>query len=205
MNKRRCNKCGGTYDAIFFESGGSNKVGMHTYLAKSRSICKGCSQSARDKSKLANRWRSKMRSTRKMHAQKFSKSLDDFENFYKWNLEQMEHDARHAYENGCPLCGETFFLMGHGLADITLDIIVRDSPPVYGTNTRWLCATCNRQKGKYTMREHGTLMVNWQLWKHQTDNIWIGSLFEFLAPEDLENIAAVETKHRAALKGDTWR
>ena len=190
MTQRRCNKCGGTYDEIFFESGGTSSVGMHTYR-NTRATCKGCSQKARDKSKLANRWRSKMRSTRKMHAQKASKSEAEFESFYKWNLDQMEHDAQHAYENGCPNCGETFFLMGHGLADITLDVIVRDSPPIYGHNTRWICATCNRQKGKYTMKEYGTLMVQWQRWKHQTDNIWVGSLFQYLEPEELDRMIEV--------------
>ena len=40
--------------------------------------------------------------------------------------------------------------MGHGLADITLDIIDRSQPPYYRTNTKWCCQSCNRKKSART-------------------------------------------------------
>lgn len=175
MSKRQCMQCNGWYDPIFFESIGHLR-GVHTSYRSA--VCKGCAQTNRDGQKAHNRWRSKMRNTRKSHAQKFNISESDLENVYKWRIEQMEHDARHAYENGCPNCGHTFAEMGHGLADITLDIIVREAAPIYGNNTRWICHTCNRQKGKYTMKEYSTLMVEWQRWKRQTDNRWANTLLD---------------------------
>lgn len=43
--------------------------------------------------------------------------------------------------------------MGHGLADITLDIQDPYRLPFYCTNTRWCCQDCNRDKGDMTPDE----------------------------------------------------
>lgn len=194
MQQRQCRQCGEWYEPIFFESNLTRTVrGMHT--SYKRAICKGCSQTNRDKHKAISRWRSKMRSTRKMHARKFNRSEAEFENIFKWNLDQMEHDARHAYDNGCPNCGRNFAAMGHGLSDITLDIIVREAPPTYGHNTRWICGTCNRQKGKYTMQEYATLMMEWRRWEQRAKDKWFGTLLEGLSV-DMGSKTAMEYRRR---------
>jgi hypothetical protein len=59
----------------------------------------------------------------------------------------MAVDAAQAYAGTCPYCYASFEAMGHGLQDLTLDVVDPGRPPYYRTNTRWVCQTCNRKKG----------------------------------------------------------
>jgi len=74
--------------------------------------------------------------------------------------------------------------MANGHHDLTLDIIDRDAPPVYGANTRWICMTCNRSKGKRSLAEMARLSVcwaRWNIWKKKFDiDNWAGTMFEGL-------------------------
>lgn len=70
-----------------------------------------------------------------------------------WKITRMAHESERAYENGCSECGELYALMGHGPGDVTIDIWDRRLPPEYGTNTRWICKTCNLSKGILTPKQ----------------------------------------------------
>jgi hypothetical protein len=77
----------------------------------------------------------------------------------------MAHEAEHVYGNGCQNCGNAFAEMGHGLADITLDVVDPEAPPTYGVNTRWICMTCNRAKGKMPLARYAELQRCWNRWQ----------------------------------------
>ncbi len=55
--------------------------------------------------------------------------------------------------------------MGHGLADLTLDIQDPTRPPHYCTNTKWCCQTCNRDKGPMSPEEFEAQRQISKLWK----------------------------------------
>ena len=76
------------------------------------------------------------------HAQRLEISKTDLISVYGWDLKRIAHDAEYQYGNGCNYCGHPYRDMGHGYADITLDVVDRGRPPYYRTNTRWCCQTC---------------------------------------------------------------
>jgi DNA-directed RNA polymerase subunit RPC12/RpoP len=80
----------------------------------------------------------------------------------------MIHDAQHSYDNSCTYCGHMFKDMGHGLADITLDIVDPSQPPYYAVNVRWVCATCNREKSRTPPALWGARRACWELWTRRT-------------------------------------
>lgn len=159
-----CPKCGGTYGLGFFRR---NKV-LHAHSTGGRHpICKGCEQTRRDREKAADRWLQKARDTRRRHAPRLGRSIQELEHQFAWQLDQMAHDAAHAYENQCPGCRKPFLTMGHGLGDITLDITDPTRDPFYVTNARWICQTCNRQKSKTPPDEWAELLIGWARWEQQ--------------------------------------
>jgi hypothetical protein len=83
----------------------------------------------------------------------------------------MAHEAEHTYGNGCPNCSKPFAIMGHGLADITLDMNDPKAPPYYGTNTKWICQTCNRKKGKTDPAIWGAITSGWRQWEKQQEKL----------------------------------
>ena len=58
----------------------------------------------------------------------------------------MAHDLRHALDNTCAYCWFPYNEMGHGLDDVTVDIIDPKKDPYYHTNVQWCCRTCNSAK-----------------------------------------------------------
>ena len=74
---------------------------------------------------------------------------------YGWDPERMAHDAEHVYSNSCPECSKPFKGMGHGLNDMTLDIIDPQKQPYYNLYTRWICMSCNRAKSSTPPDEWG--------------------------------------------------
>lgn len=140
---RQCRRCGAWYAPHLvrraFQRGGRS---MHL-----TSVCTPCRQTARDQRKLSNRWAVKARDVIRRHALRLSVSKQDLIEVYGWDPERLAHDAEYQYGNGCNYCGHQYLSMGHGLADITLDVMDRTAPPYYRSNTKWCCQTCNRQKG----------------------------------------------------------
>jgi 5-methylcytosine-specific restriction endonuclease McrA len=121
--------------------------------SRTRFICRPCEQTARDGKKVSNRWAVKARDVIRRHAVRLGtrwqdiKTPDDLIRIYGWDAERLAHDAEFQYANGCNYCGHPYREMGHGLADITLDVQDPDARPFYRTNTKWCCQTCNRRKG----------------------------------------------------------
>lgn len=164
MPLKQCSECGGWFEAdAFFRSRG-------LYASSPlRAICIGCEQTKRDakKSDDGGRWIVKIRDTIRRHAARLKLSVETLEQQYGWNFDRMLHEAKHAYANGCQYCGEPFREMGHGLADLTLDIMDPTRPPYYTTNVAWSCMTCNREKCQKSAAIWGAKRAAWETWKRR--------------------------------------
>lgn len=139
-----------------------------------RPVCIPCEQRARDNQKQANRPAAKARGTLRNHAAKFVKAgiitdASELASRFGWSVAQMAHDIEHAYRNGCPYCHQPFASMGHGLADVTLDIHDTASPPFYRTNCRWVCATCNKEKQRTPPHLFAAKLQGWETWRRWTE------------------------------------
>jgi hypothetical protein len=101
----------------------------------------------------------------------WQKSRPDFQSKFGWDIGRMLHDLGHAYVNGCPYCTERFMEMGHGLADITLDICDPRQSLFYSINTRWICQTCNRKKGRVPPELWGAQLTAWERWRRHQEQL----------------------------------
>lgn len=170
---QRCTKDGGLYPVEFFAIKQEKYRGegehAHPHDPRRDTICKGCRQTARDEYKRKNRFNQKIHDTRRRHAAKFKMTMKELEAL-GWISSRMVHEAQHVYDNGCPVCGRSFSTMGHGLRDLTLDIIVPNAPKIYGANTRWICSTCNSKKSQTNIADQANEKLGWMLWeKHQLE------------------------------------
>jgi hypothetical protein len=127
-------------------------------------MCIGCEQEKRDAEKRKDRWPTKISDMIRRHAERLKISVKVLREDFGWEFDRMLHEAQHAYSNGCAYCGKPFKLMGHGLYDLTLDIMDPHSPPHYATNVRWACPTCNREKGRTPPSEWGAKLACWAKW-----------------------------------------
>ena len=181
---RTCSRCRGTFDeeAFFNRKHGGERVNPHS------TICIGCENTEKDRRKNENRWREKVATCRRREGKKLGYSTADLESRFRWELDRMAYDAEHTYQNTCPYCWRPFEEMGHGLADLTLDIVDVDQQPHYGINTRWCCATCNSEKQRTPPEMWGRKLAAWRQWEaHQSalrGDPWTGSLFEGLRWDD---------------------
>lgn len=171
MNEFRCDgPCGGTYGPVAFR-----KRGVYASTQKFELVCKLCEQTKRDKIKQENRARVKARDCLRRHADRFvaqglARDRTEFAGRFGWQINRMVHDLEHTYDNWCQ-CGAKFKEMGHGLSDITLDICDPRLPPFYSSNSRWICATCNRKKALTPPEEWGAQIVYEQQWRAQMTKI----------------------------------
>jgi hypothetical protein len=157
-------RCGTWYTAEDVASGQAFRPDRVRQDASCRMkvICRPCEEMASDTKKGSNRWPKKIQATRRGHADKLSKprtgphceawfdpnlTKEILVGRHGWTTVQMAHDAEFQYANGCSYCHHPYTAMGHGVADITLDIFDPRLPPDYSTNTRWCCMTCQRRKG----------------------------------------------------------
>jgi hypothetical protein len=163
MALKECAKCGGIFEAeVFFH----RNILRYAYRKSGRHpICIGCEQSARDEAKAIDRWPAKIRATINLHARRLHTTAIALAQEFGWNPGRMIHDAKHAYENGCCYCGQRFKEMGHGLNDLTLDIVNPTDPPFYYTNVRWACMTCNREKSRTPAALWGAKLAAWEMWR----------------------------------------
>jgi len=160
---KRCAECGRRFGLSFFRR---NRA-LYAYSANgTHARCIGCEQTARDNNKASpeGRWREKIVGTIRRHARRLGHSVEILQDRYGWTVSNMLHDAQHAYKNGCPYCHRNFAAMGHGLNDVTLDIVDRDKAPFYVTNAKWVCPTCNKEKSTMTPEEWAARLANWALW-----------------------------------------
>jgi hypothetical protein len=144
---RQCSRCGTLYPPHLIEHAFRVDRVRRDASRRRKWICRPCEQTARDQRKIGNRWAVKARDVIRRHALRLEVPKDDLITVYGWDPNRLAHDAEFQYGNGCNYCGHAYQDMGHGLSDITLDIMDRTQPPYYRTNTKWCCQTCNRKKG----------------------------------------------------------
>ncbi|HKE66807.1 MAG TPA: hypothetical protein VKB59_19450 [Micromonosporaceae bacterium] len=141
--KRRCKQCGEIKPLEDFVRDQHSRGGY-------RPRCALCEIKNRTEDKRDRRERHKARTTRARHARKFDIAIDELEDHYGWTLDAIEAAIICCYINGCPPSddGETCGQPVRNLDDVTVDIIDPTQPPFWGVNTRVICATCNRKKGR---------------------------------------------------------
>lgn len=150
--KRTCKRCGFTAPVEWFTKTSYRSSG---FVSKTRKpVCPMCLQEERDKRKWQNRAIVKARWMLYSHAKKYGMKPAQFAKKFGWSIIQMAHDINHNLENWCPYCTRAYKDMGHGLRDLTLDIINPEEPPYY-TNVRYCCATCNTMKGHRGAADYG--------------------------------------------------
>lgn len=181
-----CAKCGGSFrvDVFFRRDSNANR---HTRVTV-RAICIGCEQKDRDAAKQRNRFPAKARAVIASHARKLLKrgviqASTDLTVLFGWDAKTIAHDFEHAFANGCAYCSRKYASMGHGLADLTLDLVDRDAPPYYRTNTKLCCSTCNKEKGQTPPHLWAAKLVEWAKWEARQAYLagkeWIGPLFDW--------------------------
>ena len=145
---KKCSKCGGEWDeeAFFRRDTSINRRSAGALAEQYRTVCIGCELTERNDPTPEERARRKAHNTTALHAAKCGMTPNDFAKRYGWDIERIVYDIIHGHENTCPYCWEKYERMGHGLTDMTLDIINREREPYYRTNTKWCCSTCNREK-----------------------------------------------------------
>src|SRR5262245_29452968 len=138
------------------------------HLSRFARTCYCCTRSARDVRKGEDRWIVKARDSKRRHAISLGISVEELGEVYGWDERRMARDAAARYADGlglCDECEEPYGAMGHGYADITLDVCRPGEAPYYGTNTRWICATDNREKHNMTPERWQLRKRVWKWWK----------------------------------------
>jgi hypothetical protein len=183
----RCKRCGIEYPEAFYRI---SRV-LNILSTRRSLVCRGCENTAHDQAKEKDRWAVKVRSTIRNHAKKYIdrglvQSVDEFVERFGWYVDDMKHDAEHVYKNGCHVCRRAFASMAHGLGDLTLDIVNPSEQPFYLSNTKWICRTCNREKGRTSPHLWAEMQVQWRRWEQRqiqlTSRPYIGPLFEWAPP-----------------------
>lgn len=171
LEARTCKRCSVTYPPHLVGSAWRRREkGLDASSPRRRAHpCRPCEQTARDARKIANRWVVKARDVIRRHALRLGIPKTDLIERYGWDQAQLAHDAEYQYGNGCNYCGHRYGEMGHGLGDITLDIVDRSKPPYYRTNTKWCCQTCNRKKGAMTPEGFELDRQVYEQWSQQTE------------------------------------
>lgn len=159
---KRCHECGEEYPLIFFRRD-KKQLALHASSAQGyHAVCKACEQDRTDAKKRNNRWPTKASDTTRRHAEKYGMSPDIFSERYGWDVARIAHILKHASENTCCYCREPYHTMGHGPADVTMDIIDPRKEPYLETNVQPCCATCNRRKGDSTPEDWAVQLRCWR-------------------------------------------
>lgn len=184
--RKTCTRCGGSYrEDVFFRH--DSNANRHTRVTV-RAICIGCEQKARDAEKQRNRFPAKARAAISSHARKFVKKgilqvAEELTTVFGWDPKALAHDFEFAYNNGCAYCRRKYSTMGHGLSDLTIDILDPDALPYYSTNTKLCCSTCNKEKGQTPPHLWAAKLIEWAKWEARqiflAGKEWIGPLFDW--------------------------
>jgi 5-methylcytosine-specific restriction endonuclease McrA len=154
---KTCKKCGFTapeewyWRQVFDVASNIKKY----HYDRRYSICPMCLQEERDAKKQKNRWIEKARMAIYSHARKYGIKPVELRNDYGWSIQNVAHKLEFIYRNSCPYCHRLFKDMGHGLRDISLDIINPSLPPYFETNVMAVCQTCNSSKGTRSPTYYG--------------------------------------------------
>jgi hypothetical protein len=147
-----------------------------TVYSRSRrhSVCTWCEQERGDEKKRQDRFRDKARWTLATHTKRYNRRFDtkltqgEFAREFGWTIEIMARDAERAYEHECLYCKVSFADMdANGLDNLTLDINDPRELPYYGSNTRWICRTCNLRKGDKTPTEWAAMLIDYEQRKQE--------------------------------------
>lgn len=190
--RKTCRRCGRLCDEEAFFRWNSD-ARLRIPNRERRTICIGCEIDTRTERVRADRWMEKARTTLAHHAQAWSMAHRDelwaneqrkrlrpqeYARRFGWRLPEMAHDAEHTYSNRCYYCRTAFDTMGHGLADLSLDIVNPRELPYYATNCRWACITCNREKATLSPEMWSRRLQEWdrhEEWKQSRKrNPYIG-------------------------------
>jgi hypothetical protein len=156
---KHCNECGEEYPLLFFRRNRKCRV---SGASATRPKCIACEQDANDQKKRRDRWPDKARSTIIRHAEKYEMTPEQFTDKYGWTVRRIAHVMKHASDNTCVYCEEPYDTMGHGPADVTMDIIDPRKEPYLGTNAQPCCNTCNTRKGNKTPEEWAVILRCWR-------------------------------------------
>lgn len=179
--QKKCKRCGFTYYGNDIDIAFRQFSDRHTSQKYFSNICRLCEQDKRTEIVRGNRWKAKARNTRRNHSRSLNIPIGKLESSYGWIVDIMAHDSEHGYANGCSECHESYALMGHKLRDITLDIWDPRVEPSYGSNTRWICSSCNSAKGDMTPEEWAAYK---RLWRERDTHLVQQMLIS--KPEQLE-------------------
>lgn len=174
MNDRpgkQCNKCRQIWD---LEACYRKRNRPHEELGAPSSYhptCVMCELTDRNDPTPEERARRKAQNSIILHAEKFNMKPKDFAKRYGWDVERMIYDIIHGHENTCPYCYERYDVMGHGLTDITLDVVNPKEEPYYRTNVRWCCATCNSEKAAMPPHLWAIRCAAWPIYMEYRQNV----------------------------------
>jgi 5-methylcytosine-specific restriction endonuclease McrA len=158
---KRCEECGDEHPLLFFRRAHYSALDASS-AQRRHPKCIACEQDANDETKRKDRWTAKARDTIRRHAKKYGISPAVFMDKFGWDVPRVTHILKHASENTCCYCRDPYEAMGHGPADITMDIIDPRKEPYLDTNAQPCCATCNRRKGNRTPEEWSVILRCWR-------------------------------------------
>lgn len=169
-----CTRCGGEYPEHWFRISRSHsdksRERFYRRFATRAPVCKGCERTAKDANKRKHRAAFKARTAINRHGKNLADkgiigNPKELETLYGWDVRIMAHELEHTYSNGCPICHDSFASMVNGYRDLTLDIKDPKQKPWYGSNTQWICLSCNVSKSNRTMEEFGEDQHWWRAWE----------------------------------------
>lgn len=185
---RTCKQCGLVKPIEEFRISRRSSRRDVTPIVYRVTTCKVCEVTNHDRARELNPYRPAFAQRRRAHASRYGYTIKELEKL-GWDSERRPIEMQATYENGfCPNCIETadgkvrvhFFRdMSHGLADLTIDRINPDLPPIWPGNIQWLCATCNKRKRDRDPILHGQLIQQeHEFRQHEQSAIWEqGDLF----------------------------
>ena len=161
--KQQCLRCAGWFDqeAFFRKNPGGRKAHICAY----RAVCIGCEITARTDDKKKDPWFAKARSTIRRHAARYRKTTKEFVRLYGWDTVRIAHILKHAFDNTCPYCRETYAGMPNSQWQVSVDIIDPSKPPFLETNTQPCCQTCNREKSDMPPELWARRLRCWAEWE----------------------------------------
>lgn len=164
IRRKKCKRCGYEGDEEAFFRQNRTKVFGQVYLPK-RAVCIGCELTARNDPSPKARALRKAQNSICNHAEKWGMTPAAFSVRFGWEPDRMVHDLLHVAENTCVYCWSPYGDMGHGLDDITIDIIDPEKDPYYHTNAQWCCRTCNAQKSTLSPELWSRRLIEWRRWR----------------------------------------
>lgn len=170
IRRKKCKRCGYEADEEAFFRQNRKKLFGQVYVTE-RATCIGCELTARNDPTPEARALRKVRNSIAHHAEKWGMTPKAFSVRFGWEPERMVYDVLHTAENTCVYCWFMYQEMGHGLDDISLDIIDPSKDPYYYTNVQWCCRTCNTEKSSLPPELWARRLIEWRRWREWMDNI----------------------------------